>query len=237
MLSKYKILLYSINNEEKTVLQNWQDTVLYNINFWENLYFEATMVLRYTFSGSGGYWNNDYLQLNTTKIHTWGGNSWTWTYNSAWKSSTFNLFWHAENTYGYTYYVKTTLRAYYEHNKKKSIPTSVKSIGEKATVILYGRLPNNVWYIDETDFTDSDKIEYCKKNGASHTINKTNYTATGYGYIVYTGGSGSNVAQITINGNIVAYCNSSYMSGIQFFKPGDNIVVSNLTSIKWYDFY
>ena len=113
----------------------------------------------------------------------------------------------------------------------------LKQIGKKATYTLLWKHIDDTRIVDKNTFTDSDKIEYCKKNGASHSINKTNYTATGYGYIVYTGGSGSNVAQIMINGNIVAYCNNSYMSGIQFFKPWDYIYVYNLTSIKWYDYY
>ena len=118
-----------------------------------------------------------------------------------------------------------------------SRPKEVKQITNKAIIITFGRYIDNSRIIDKNSFTDSDKIEYCKSKGTSHSLNVSSYTAIGYGYVVYTGGSGSNVAQIIINGNIVAYCNNSYMSGIQFFKPGDSIILSNLTSIKMYDFY
>lgn len=113
----------------------------------------------------------------------------------------------------------------------------VKRIGKKTTITIFGKHIDNTRILDENSFTDSDKIKYCKTKGTRHSVSSTSYTAIGYGYIVYTGGNGSNVAEIRINGNTVAYCNSSYMSGIQFFKPGDSLMLSNLTNKEMYDFY
>ena len=146
MLCKIDTLIYEINNESKNIPQNWQDTTLYNLTFNKDLKIEATMVLSNYSSSWGSYGNDDNLQLNWTVIHTGGWSSRTGTINKTFTWNNFNLVWHLKSWYWYSISVNTTLKAYYENNKKKILAFTLKSIWENLNGYLFGMLPSGTWW-------------------------------------------------------------------------------------------
>ena len=125
---------------------------------------------------------------------------------------------------------------------KKVFVRKVRPIGDLTTYTTFGKHIDNTRILDENAFTNSDKIKYCKTKGTNHSNSKmlTSYTAIWFWYFTFSGvGNSNSAASVEINGDWVAYSSYStaYISGIEFFKPGDVINFSGLTYLWLHDYY